>query len=121
MMQSSEIEVSNTPRERAAEIDVLNQEPRRAEPRRNWFRSGRVYLREAQSWYFRTREGIDLGPYESQFEAEVESGLLREMIKHIDDEADRRSVIRQFVLDSHHTGQSLQPVFEEDRRLAIFI
>lgn len=123
MMQQPEVSIQQDPVSdlTGADIDVLNQEPRKSEPRRNWFRSGRVYLRDTQCWYFRTREGIDLGPYESQFEAEVESGLLREMIKEIEDEGDRRAVIRQFVLDSHQVGHTLKPLFEDERRLAIFI
>ena len=42
-------------------------------------------------------------------------------IKEIEDEGDRRAVIRQFVLDSHQVGHTLKPLFEDERRLAIFI
>ena len=38
---------------------------------KTWFRSDRVFLINSQ-WFFPTREGGDVGPYDSQFEAEIE-------------------------------------------------
>ena len=49
---------------------------RNNEEQRVWFRSERVFFSNGSDWYFQTREGIDVGPYESQFEAEIEGGLL---------------------------------------------
>ena len=45
---------------------------RQNEETRTWFRSDRVFLSDGK-WFFHTREGVDLGPYESQFEAEIEA------------------------------------------------
>lgn len=80
---------------------------------RTWFRSERVFLSAGQ-WYFHTREGIDVGPYESQFEAEIEAGMLKQMLREAiagqpDDQA--RRVIREFVLDSYAMGRPLAPSF----------
>ena len=49
---------------------------RQNEQSRTWFRSDRVFLSDGK-WFFHTREGVDVGPYESQFEAEIEAGMLK--------------------------------------------
>ena len=63
-----------------------------------WFRRERVFA-SGGSWYFRTREGIDVGPYGSRFEAEVEADILIARLAH---EASLPSamVIRAFLLES---------------------
>lgn len=85
---------------------------------RTWFRSDRVFLSNGQ-WYFHTREGVDVGPYDTQFEAEIEAGMLKELLRerlgtheglcgeHALD------VIREFVLDSYVMGRPLAPSFGE--------
>ncbi len=84
---------------------------REKEEHRTWFRSKRVFLADGQ-WYFHTREGVDVGPYESQFEAEIEAGMLRELIR--EDSLDNSlSVIREFVLGSYAMGRPLTPNFHE--------
>ena len=58
-------------------------DPRRKyEAPRQWRRTTRVYCEPGRcdAWFFQTREGIDVGPYLSQFAAEVESSLLKEML-----------------------------------------
>ena len=63
-----------------------------------WFRRERVFA-SGGSWYFRTREGIDVGPYGSRFEAEIEADILVARLGH---EASLPSlmVIRAFLLES---------------------
>lgn len=85
------------------------------EQRRTWFRSERVFLSDGR-WFFHTREGVDVGPYESQFEAEIEAGMLKELLREMerggaleDDHA--LHVIREFVLDSYVMGRPLAPSF----------
>jgi hypothetical protein len=51
---------------------------RAGERRHTGNRSERVFTSNGQ-WYFRTREGVDVGPYESQFEAEIEAAILKEL------------------------------------------
>ena len=87
---------------------------RRDEAPRTWFRSERVYLLEANAWYFRTREGVEIGPYDSEFEAQVEAGLLKQLIKNVQSDEQKLEIIREFVLDSFAMGQSLNPIFNED-------
>jgi hypothetical protein len=48
---------------------------RHNEPPRTWFRSDR-FFRSNQQWYFYTREGFPVGPYQSRIEAEVDAGML---------------------------------------------
>lgn len=82
---------------------------------KTWFRSERVFLSAGQ-WYFHTREGIDVGPYDSQFEAEIEAGMLKQMLRESADDAAGAAdgalrVIREFVLDSYAMGRPLAPSF----------
>ena len=78
---------------------------------RTWFRSDRVFLNNGK-WYFFTREGVDVGPYDSQFEAEIEAGMLRELLRERGVNGDGcLAVIREFVLDSYIMGRPLTPYF----------
>jgi hypothetical protein len=79
---------------------------------RTWFRSDRVFLSDGR-WFFHTREGVDMGPYDSQFEAEIEAGMLRELLRERPDGEGALSVIREFVLDSYVMGRPLTPSFSE--------
>jgi hypothetical protein len=85
---------------------------RRNESAKTWFRSDRVFNCNGR-WYFHTREGIDVGPYESQLEAEIEAGMLKELIKnsHIDGEA--LGVLRDFILESFTLGRPLNVMIAE--------
>lgn len=86
------------------------------EEQRVWFRSDRVFFSQGSQWYFRTREGVDVGPYESQSEAEIEAGLLKELLQDCADETSVKRVIREFVLDSYSMGQPLSPRYRGDLR-----
>ena len=87
---------------------------RGSEEQRTWFRSERVFLCNGTDWYFQTREGIDVGPYESQSEAQIEAGLLKELLQGCKSAAAVNQVIREFVLDSHEIGRPLSPQFRHD-------
>ncbi len=62
------------------------------------FRSERIFKRSGH-WYFRTREGINVGPYATEFEAEVESSILKNLLKRCKD-GESQEVIREFLFDS---------------------
>lgn len=79
---------------------------RRREALKTWFRSERVYNSDGR-WYFHTREGIEVGPYESQFDAELEAGLLLELLKNVPLQQGPEDVIREFVMDSFSWGSPL--------------
>ena len=85
---------------------------RSKEDPRTWFRSERVFLVDGR-WFFHTREGVDVGPYESQFEAEIEAGMLKELMRERGSSNDALDVIREFVLDSYAMGRPLTPNFRE--------
>ncbi len=80
---------------------------------RTWFRSDPVFSCNGR-WYFHTREGIDVGPYDSQLEAEVESGMLRQLLKRHGMERRAREVLRDFILDSFTMGRPLSVMFTEE-------
>lgn len=85
---------------------------RNNEQPRTWFRSERVYCVNG-AWFFKTREGVDLGPYDSQPEAEIEAGLLRELLRG--DGSSALGVIREFVIDASAMGRPLRPSFSQAR------
>ncbi len=96
-----------------AEHDELMNAAREDENPRTWFRSDRVFLSNSQ-WFFHTREGVDVGPYESQFEAEIEAGMLKELLRERTHKGDGcMAVIREFVLDSYAMGRPLTPNFNQ--------
>jgi hypothetical protein len=74
-----------------------------------------VFLSGHNDWYFQTREGVDVGPYETQFEAEIEAGLLKELLKETPQGEAVLGVIRDFVLDSYAMGRPLNPQFHQDQ------
>ena len=82
---------------------------RNEEQARVWFRSERVFLSAGSEWYFQTREGVDVGPYDTQFEAEVEAGLLKELLLNCADAGAVERAIREFVSDSFEMGRPLSP------------
>jgi len=80
---------------------------------KTWFRSERVFLSN-EKWFFHTREGVDVGPYDSQFEAKIEAGMLKELLRERAATGDASiSVIREFVLDSYAMGRPLTPNFSQ--------
>ena len=78
---------------------------RKNEEPKLWFRADRVFLSNGM-WYFHTREGIDVGPYLTQFEAEVEANILKNILNGVpEDQA--ISTIREFLLNSVTAGSDL--------------
>lgn len=80
-------------------------EQRKDEAPRLWFRSER-YFRCNGRWYFHTREGFAVGPYDNRLAAEIDAGILIDQLRN--SPADRAvSVIRDFIM---HTGGDLDYV-----------
>ena len=86
---------------------------RRDEAPRNWFRTERVF-REEGGWYFHTREGVNLGPYQSQFDAEIEASMIQELFKEVEQGPQSLQIIRDFVLESYSLGRGLLPTYTEE-------
>ena len=72
---------------------------RKSEPAKLWFRSERFFRCNGR-WYFHTREGFAVGPYETRIAAEVDAGLLIDQLRNTP-AAQAISVIRDFIM---HTG-----------------
>jgi len=79
---------------------------RKNEPPKTWFRSDRVF-RSNGTYYFHTREGIDVGPFASEFEAQVESSILKNVLKDARTKAAAISAIREFMLDARTSSSDL--------------
>lgn len=67
------------------------------------FRTDRIFHSE-NDWFFHTREGVDVGPYSSKFDAEVEAALLQAVLSKTLPGTESLRIIREFVED----GRSLR-------------
>ena len=76
---------------------------RRDEPPGRFLRSDRCLLRRGR-WYIATREGIDVGPYESREAAERDVRLLVMMLDAVDDPNAARAFISEFQRRAHSSG-----------------
>jgi len=65
------------------------------EPEKMRFRGSHVFPAGGK-WYFNTREGIDVGPFDSRADAEINSTRLRLVLTKIDDPELARTVIARF-------------------------
>jgi len=74
-------------------------EHRKNEPVRTRFRSHRIF-RVNDTWYFHTREGIDVGPFKSEFEAQVEASILKHILHEAANSEAAVTAIREFLLDA---------------------
>jgi hypothetical protein len=82
-------------------------ECRKNEKIQTWFRSHRIF-RSDDMWYFHTREGIDVGPFRSEFEAQVEASILKSLLKEAGDSTAALASIREFLLDARTSACNLQ-------------
>ena len=57
------------------------------------------FVQTDEGWFFRTREGIMLGPYGNQFDAELSASLLVAQLAQADPRADTCHLIQNFVSD----------------------
>lgn len=65
------------------------------ERRKTWFRAERLY-REGDHWYVSTREGIPVGPYDTEAEARRDADLLTRILAEATTEIDALIAIREF-------------------------
>ncbi len=81
---------------------AFDADVRDGEKPRTWYRGERNFMRDGQ-WFIQTREGVDVGPYKCQFDAELESADLIRKLRH----TPQTSVQR--VIHSHVTDAQLGP------------
>src|SRR5262245_50640076 len=91
----------------AAVRGTLRVQYRKNEPVKTWFRSHRIF-RSNEFWYFHTREGIDVGPFNSEFEAQVESSILKHVLNNAADAKDAVAAIQDFLLDAPTASSNLK-------------
>jgi hypothetical protein len=77
-------------------------ELRKDEAPKLWFRSERFFRCNGR-WYFHTREGFAVGPYDSRLATEIDAGILIDQLRQAPPEQ-AVSVIRDFIM---HTGGDL--------------
>ena len=56
-------------------------------------------LKQTQGWFFRTREGIDIGPYNTEFDAELAASLLISRLAQLPPGPEQQAQIRFFLSD----------------------
>ncbi len=83
----------------------MAMEFRNKEAPKLWFRSER-FFRSNGNWYFHTREGFAVGPYQTRVAAEVDAGLLIDQLRNTPT-AQAVTVIRDFIM---HMGGDLDYV-----------
>lgn len=76
---------------------MAGMEYRKAESPKLWFRSER-FFRSNGHWYFHTREGFAVGPYQTRVAAEVDAGLLIDQLRNTPSDK-AVSVIRDFIMN----------------------
>jgi hypothetical protein len=85
---------------------------RRNEPPKTWYRGDRVF-RSDGSWYFHTREGVDVGPFSCQFDAELEADMLITRLRQAPQER-VHEIIRSHLLDVESGAGALNsPAFTD--------
>ena len=89
--------------------DDFGEAVREGESPRLWYRRNRLFKSDGQ-WYFHTREGVDVGPYKTDFDAEVESSLLKQKLKQCAHE-DISRIISDHLLDTHGGAGGLNTAF----------
>ena len=87
------------------ETERKPQPVRKHEAGRTWYRSDRVFCSNG-AWYFHTREGVDVGPYSTQFDAEIEADVLMQRLRQAPIER-YNELIRSHVLDAECTSGTL--------------
>lgn len=68
---------------------------RKGEEERTWFRAGRIF-REGDAWFVATREGIDVGPFESEEQARQNAERLVEILERTTSPVEALIAIREF-------------------------
>ena len=74
-------------------------DPRRKEDATNDRVRTPRYFETDEGWFFRTREGIAIGPYRTEFDAEISSSLLTARLAQLDDESKSVATIHAFIRD----------------------
>ena len=57
------------------------------------------FVEKEEGWFFRTREGVVLGPYGNQFDAELSASILVAQLAQAEDGTDTSALIQRFMSD----------------------
>ena len=68
----------------------------------------RRFVQTEEGWYFRTRENIAVGPYPTEFDAEVSASLLVARLSQLEDQTGMNHAIQEFLRDPDN-GPKRQP------------
>ena len=79
----------------SVDAEKKTEKVRRGEESKTWYRTDRIYENDG-TWFFATREKIDVGPYTSLNEAEIDVQVLIASLKSIKSEEEAIQVIHEF-------------------------
>jgi hypothetical protein len=65
---------------------------------REWFRSIRFFERE-RGWYFLSPDGLAVGPYVSERDAEHQAVRLAKILRKLDDRHSARTAVLEFTIE----------------------
>jgi hypothetical protein len=68
------------------------------------------FVHTDEGWYFKTREGVKLGPYAEEFDAEISASLLIAALAQLDPGADATAAIQRFIRDPANAVMGQVPV-----------
>ena len=84
---------------------IDDQRVRAGEKHRLWYRTGRIFT-QGGHWYIQTREGIEVGPYACEFDAELEADALVEKLARVTANQNR-IILNHKLLSEHEHDRSL--------------
>ena len=79
---------------------------RKDEPAKSWFRSNRLFSVDG-AWYFSTREGMEIGPYDTRRDAQVEAGFLMALLNDREPDVEPEAVVQSFLSEARSLGLTL--------------
>jgi hypothetical protein len=68
------------------------------------------FIHSDEGWYFKTREGLTLGPYAEEFDAEISASLLIASLAQLDPGGDATATIQRFIRDPANAPMGQVPV-----------
>ena len=85
---------------------------REGEKYRTWYRNDRIY-KGRDGWYFHTREGVDVGPFKCEWDAELEQEAL---VRHIQTvpTTSKDAVVNNFAISARNGSYVLGGVSNTD-------
>ncbi|NKC01143.1 MAG: hypothetical protein GKR90_21970 [Pseudomonadales bacterium] len=94
-------------------LEAVEEQVRYGEDPKKWYRSKRFYQVDGV-WFFSTREGLDVGPFDSESDAQKHSEKLKSLLIKCSDEASAKKTI----LEYKHRPEKLEVEYQGYKNLS---